>query len=242
MTKKCPIHHAKSYPFDIPDSSYVLEKDGWRALPSQEHETDGRHAVIASGSNAAPQQLAAKYRDHGHLLDQPIYVTRAILHDFDAVYSAHFSSYGSIPATLAHAPGAKSHLFVTWLTDRQLARMHETEAVGVNYDYTRLHGIELAMENGDSLDSAHAYLSRRGCLNRNGRPIPLVELTTQGRRWTPMSQCEVLDYARSLIAPDEAPEAFIEAGINSPALRKKRAGALAENALPHGWSTLIFLS
>jgi len=242
MTKKCPIQHAKSYPFDIPDSSYVLDSKGWGPLPTGGFETDGRHAVIASGSNASPLQLARKYQGHSHLLDQPVYVTRAILQDFDAVYSAHFSSYGSIPATLAHAPGVQSSVFVTWLTDGQLNRMHETETVGVNYDFTRLYGIHLAIENGDTLDTAHAYLSRRGCLNRDGQPVPLAELTTLGRTWTPMSQSEVLDYARSLIAPQKDTEAFIEAGIKSPALRAKRAEKLAQSALPHGWKTLIFLS
>jgi len=242
MTNKCPIQHAKSYPFDIPESSYVLDQNGWKALPAGGHETDARHAVIASGSNASPQQLARKYQNHDHLLDQPVYVTRAVLRDFDAVYSAHFSSYGSIPATLAHAPGAQSHVFVTWLTDGQLARMHETEVVGVNYDYIRLHGINLTIEDGQTLDTAHAYLSSRGCLNRDGKPVPLAELSTHGRRWPPMSQCEVLDYARSLIAPHEEPNSFIEAGLKSPALRAKRADKLAQTALAHGWEKLIFLS
>jgi len=242
MTKNCPIHHAKSYPFEIPDHSYVLGKEGWSALAPGGHETDGRHAVIASGSNASPERLREKYQKHEHLLDQPVYVTRATLHDFDAVYSAHFSSYGSIPSTLAHAPGAQSNVFVTWLTDGQLDRMHETEAVGMNYDYTRLHGINLTLESGPTLDTAHAYLSCRGCLNRDGRPVPLAELSTRGRTWTPMSQSEVLDYARSLIEPHEDSDKFIEAGINSPALRLKRSGALAETALEHGWKTLVFLS
>lgn len=242
MIKQCPIQHAKSYPFDIPEHSYVLDNNGWTPLPPDGFEMGGRHAVIASGSNASPLQLARKYQDHSHLLDQPVYVTRAKLDGFDAVYSAHFSSYGSIPATLAHVPGAQSQVFVTWLTDAQLNRMHETEAVGVNYDFTRLHGIHLTIENGATLDTAHAYLSRRGCLNHDGQPVPLAELTTHGRTWAPMSQSEVLDYARSLIAPHKDPEAFIEAGIKSPALRAKRAEKLAQTALPHGWNTLIYLS
>jgi len=242
MTKTNPIDHAQAYPFDIPEQSFVLDKDSCRHLPVGLHQTTARHAVIASGSNASPKQLRTKFAPHPHLLDQPIYVTRAVLHDFDAVYSAHFSSYGSIPATLAHAPGAQISIFITWLTDAQLEHMHQTEAVGVNYDYTRLHGIRLNLEDGTTLDNAHAYLSRRGCLNHRGTPVPVAELTTQGRRWPAMSQCEVLDYARSLIAPGDDSETFIKTGINSPALRQKRAETLAETALPHGWKTLVFLS
>jgi len=239
---KCPIEHAKSYPFDIPEGSYVLDRDGWRALPVGEHETDRRHAVIASGSNAAPDHLGKKFKNFDHLLDQPVYVTRATLHEFDAVYSAHFSHYGSIPATLAHAPGAQANVFVTWLTDAQLDRVHETEAVGTNYDFARLHDIHLAIEDGTILNAAHAYLSRRGCLSRDGRPVPLSSCQTDGRQWTAMSQCEVLNYARSLLAPDETKNDFIKAGIDSPALRAKRSNELTKSALPHGWQTLIFLS
>lgn len=171
--EKCPVTHAKAYPFHIPDDSYVLGKDGWRPVndPADTHEhTQGRHAVIASGSNASPDRLAIKFADHAHLLSDPIPVTQAQLHDFDSVYSAHFSGYGSIPATLAHAPGAMAEVFVTWLTDAQLNRMHETEAVGVNYDFVKLTDIRLLNEYGGGFTQAHAYMSKRGCLNKDGEP------------------------------------------------------------------------
>jgi len=77
MTKKCPIQHAKSYPFDIPKTSYALGKDGWTPLGLGMHETENRHAVLAWGSTASPQRLARKFHDHCHLLDQPVYVTHA---------------------------------------------------------------------------------------------------------------------------------------------------------------------
>lgn len=231
----CPIHHAKSYPFDIPQGSYLLNRDGWFPLYTGGHQTKGRHAVIASGSNASPERLAAKYRGHDHLLDDPLFVTRATLRDFDAVYSAHFSSYGSIPATLAHAPSTEVGVFITWLTDGQLQRMHETESVGENYDYAHLHGIGLVLEDGSGYTQAHAYLSKRGCLNHNGKPIPLSTLETQGRQWEAMSQSEVLDYARSLIAPKESTDSFIKAHIECPKTRKKRTDQLAQTALHHGW-------
>lgn len=205
-------------------------------LHSGKHRSQGRHGVIASGSNASPDRLAAKFKDHQHLLDAPLYVTRASLRDFDAVYSAHFTSYGSIPATLAHAPGTDAEVFVTWLTDAQLVRMHDTEAVGVNYDYTRLEGIGLVLEDGSGYTQAHAYMSKRGCLNNEGQPVSLSATRASGRMWKAMSQEEVLNHARSLIAPDQDTDSFIRSHIDCPNTRQSRTAQLAETALEHGWN------
>jgi len=235
MTIKCPIKHAKAYPFDIPDGSFVLNKDGWSPLSVGEHQTENRHAVIASGSNASPEHLACKFKDHSDLLEDPLFATRATLRDFDAVYSAHISRYGSIPATLAHAPGTESDVFVTWLTNAQLNRMHETEAVGINYDYARLDGIGLVLEDGSGYTHAHAYISKRGCLNRGGKPIPLTALNSEGRMWKSMNQSEVLDYARALVAPHEDADNFIQSHIECSDTRQQRSTKLAQNALDHGW-------
>ena len=51
------------------------------------------------------------------------------------VYAAHIASYGAIPAVLALSPGTIVDIAITWLTKLQLQRMHETEAIGINYDY-----------------------------------------------------------------------------------------------------------
>lgn len=230
----CPVKHAKSYPFHIPEGSYVLDRDGWRPVEGTP-PVKNRHAVIASGSNASPQRLAAKFAGHPHLLDETIPVARAQLRDFDAVYSAHIASYGSIPATLAHVPGAVAGVLVTFLTDAQLERMHETEAVGVEYDYVKLSGINLLVNGDMGFTAAYAYISRRGCLNRAGRPVPLATTTTGGRQGEAMTQEEVLAYARNLIAPREDLDHFIRRHIDCAETRTARSDALAENALHHGW-------
>ncbi len=236
----CPIQHAKAYPFDIPQSAYVLDRDGWRPIDSDVHQA-GRHAVIASGSNASPARLLAKYENAPQLLDDTISVTRAQLHDFDAVYSAHIARYGAIPATLAHAPGAIADVFITWLTDAQLEHMHESEAVGVNYDYAKLTGIHLLCGHSGGMTQAHAYLSRRGCLNKDGKPIPLAATQTQRRQWSAMTQTEVLEYARAQIAPSEDTDTFIRQHIDCTDTRAARTQHLSENALSLGWSSVTVL-
>lgn len=236
----CPITHAKAYPFEIPEGSYVMQRGGWRPLDAPA-DTRNRHAVIASGSNASPQRLAAKFTDHPDLLDDAIPVVRAKLHDFDAVYSAHIAGYGSIPATLAHVNGAVADVFVTWLTDAQLERMHETESVGVNYDYARLSGLHLLCEGDQGFTTAHAYISRRGCLNRGGTPIPLAATRTEGRQGLAMTQEEVLEFARAKTAPEQTLEDFIRSHIECPDTRARRSDKLSADALPHGWSGVSVL-
>lgn len=233
----CPIAHAKAYPFHIPDGSYVMGRDGWKPLNAPA-ETRGRHAVIASGSNASPDRLLNKYADRPDLLDDTIPVVRAQLHEFDCVYSAHVAAYGSIPATLAHVNGAVADVFVTWLTDGQLERMHETEQMGVNYDFAKLSGIKLICEGDIGFTAAHAYISRRGCLNRGGKPIPLAATSAKGRQGIAMTQTEVLDYAREKIAPEADYEAFIRDQIECAITRAERSDALCADALPHGWKSV----
>ncbi|MBL4692932.1 MAG: hypothetical protein JKY92_06340 [Magnetovibrio sp.] len=222
-----PIQHAKSYPFFIPETSYVLDQDGWREHPGHANKDrvskDHLHGVIASGSNASPDQLEHKFKGHEQLLKYPIYVTRGQLHDFESVYSAHFTSYGSVPATLASAIGAITDVFVTWLNDDQLARMHETESIGVNYDYVQMPNIKLRLETGDLLQSAYAYLSKRGSLSQHGKPISLKA----------MSQEQVLRYAKSQVtSTTKSLDDFILALIKSPQTRAKYTRRLAQKACP----------
>ena len=233
----CPVTHAKAYPFGIPENSYVLGREGVRecgCMPS----FAGRSAVIASGSNASPERLMAKYADLPHLLDEPICVVRGQLHNFDVVYSAHIASYGAIPATLAHLPSAVADVFVTWLTNAQLDHMHKTEAVGVNYDFVKLTGIDLICDSGAGMTKAHAYISKHGCLNNAGNPIPLSEISATGRQWHAMSQEQVLNHVREHLAPSEAPDTFIRQHIDDTATRTERTARLKQNALNHGWASI----
>jgi len=215
------IEHAKAYPFFIPDTSYLVDQGGWRPLDSTTTPTNP-HRVIASGSNASPDRLVAKFKEVPALLSNPISVTRAALQDYQAVYSAHFTAYGSIPATLAYVPKIKSDVFVTWLDDAQLAHMHKTESIGVNYHYTPLANIHLVLQTGDILNHAHAYLSAKGCLQKNGQTIALSQ----------MSQTEVLRYAQSLIMPGQDDlDGFILSHIKSEQIRTDHTQKLRQTSL-----------
>ena len=107
--------------------SMLLRRDREEGMTTM----DTRHPVIACGSNRAPDRLAQKY---GSTLPGAIIpVTRITLYDYAVCYAATVTRYGAVPATVTPWPGAHAELLVTWLTDRQLAIMNETEDLGVVY-------------------------------------------------------------------------------------------------------------
>ncbi len=114
------IRHAKSYPFEIPERSYVYRRGEVLAYDAHPVPRDGRVPVLAAGSNQSHHQIARKF--DGHPSGEVIPSQRGRLHDFDVVYAAHLASYGSVPATFQESPGTVVGVFVLWLAEAQLAR------------------------------------------------------------------------------------------------------------------------
>ena len=193
--------------------------------------------IIASGSNAAPERLAQKFTSafaDGHR-DVVIPVVRAELHDFAPVYSAHIAKYGSIPATLQYAAGLSSGVFVTWLTPAQLERMHETEALGVNYGFARVSDIRLAFPD-TLLDQAYAYISLRGSLHVDGDHFSLDPSHGGHAGLQPVGQHQIQALVRDLLAPGMPLDGFIAENIRDEGLRRQRTKLLRAFSHPvlHG--------
>ena len=217
---------AKGYPYDCPRHSYLFV-DG-EAVPLGRLRADGRVPVLAIGSNRALAQLARKYR--GWPAGTTIPVTLARLTGHDVVHSAHFTGYGAIPAMLHPSPGVTVEIAVTWLTDAQLARMHQTEGTA-NYRFARLDGLRLEVDGHGRLDSAWCYLGRRGAVCRDGAPVPLAAVEAAGRRHAPLRQAEMLAHARDLIAPKAALDPFILETIACAVTRAHRTRRLGARRL-----------
>ena len=221
------IDHAKSYPFPAPDHCYLYEDGGWQRLAPDGFARDGRVPVLAAGSNQSPEQIHRKYgplRDAGKIPAQ-----RARLHEFDAVYAAHLTAYGSIPATFQRSPGTAVTVFLLWLNAAQLARMHETER---NYTYDRLSGIRIALDAGGALSEAYAYISKVGCLNHQGECVSLREIPAEGRSFPALSQPEVLGLVRDRLAPGSPVDAFVGQHLADREVHRERSHALGADALP----------
>ena len=233
------LDRARAYPYHIPRSSYLLSADGHRHLAEGEPAPDlnGRHAVIASGSNQSPHQLARKYdATYFRTVDpSPIPVLRTRIENFDSVYSPHFSSYGSIAATLHFSPGVSADLFITWLSDAQLHRMHETEAVGLNYEFARLDGVEIDVAAARPCTDVFAYIGRRGSLSLDGQPISLSAIPARGRHGPAMTQDQVQTLARDRVSPGLDLDRFIGENIESETIRHERTRLLATDAVPFSY-------
>ncbi len=223
---------AKSYPFPVPGRSYLFRDGAARPLESgtsQAARFAGRRPVIGHGSNRSPEQLHRKF---GARAEIP--VSRAWLQDYDVVYSAHITQYGSIAANLQHTPSAVAEVYVTWLAEDQLGRMHETELGGENYFYGRLRGVSLALEAGPvaELNDAGVYLSIRGCLARDGGALGLAAVASEARPHGALHQEQAIDLVRVRHRPARALDPHILETIRDPAGRKALIAEMETQALP----------
>ena len=174
--------------------------------------------MLAYGSNASPAVLARKLAGD----DDPVAVIRASLSEFDVVYSAHITAYGSVPATLRRSPGTEVPVFVAFPTAAQLELISETEG---NYDVTVLEGISCRLETGEVLAKATAYLSRHGCLQIDGEAAALAAVRSRRRSLAELTQRQALEHARDRLRPGQALEEFIAACVAGEVPR--------QGALPH---------
>lgn len=228
-----PVAHAKAYPFPAPDRSFLYEDGRWTPL---NHPVDiaGRYPVLAAGSNQSPEQLARKY---GAIDDiGPIPAQRGVLHDFDVVYAAHLSSYGSVPATFQKSTGTRVTVFVLWLTGRQLDRMHETEG---NYTYDHLEALCLDLDGGTSMIEAYAYTSKIGCLSHDGACVSLAEINAQHRRFPALAQADIQAVIRDRLAPGMALDTFIDQHISDRSVHRERSTRLADDAVSVAYTRRI---
>ena len=155
-------------------------------------ELVGRTAVLSVGSNRAPLQLRRKF---GAKATLP--VTRCRVHHIDIVYAATLSFYCASPATACPSPGTIVDLNIAWLDDNQLLKMHETEALGIAYDY-------IQFDDGviDHLDRAHhpdfdqpvfGYQSRSPLLDLGQGPVAHKKIPSSLRQFTAMTEEDVLN-------------------------------------------------
>lgn len=222
------VRHAKSYPFGIPGHSYLFEDGRFSPLGNVDIDHGDRTPVLAAGSNQSPEQLARKFASFEPGPGTRIPVQRGMLADFDVVYAAHLAGYGSVPATFQASPGTAVIVFVLWLDERQLNRMHETEA---NYTFDRLTGLSIAFDDGRTLEAAFGYSSKVGCLNFNGSCASLAEIPANARRFPALTQEEALAAVRDRLAPARALDDFILDHVEDRDVRRIRSTELGADAL-----------
>jgi hypothetical protein len=227
---------AKGYPFIAPQTSYLFidgRSEGFSKVAEYGIDLSERKAVIAHGSNRAPEQLARKFVGHSSGQD-PIPLTAIWLHDHDVVYSAHVARYGSVAAELVYCPGTSVQIFLTWLTGDQLHRMHDTELPGGNYSYGHIDCRWESLEGFDlpvDANSLAVYRSSFGALNYRGKPLALKALPAKNRCYNSLGQEEVLRFVHQEHGGKDDLDAAILKSVESSQYRKQVVEAVRKQSL-----------
>lgn len=207
------------YPYAVPARTFA--QLGHETLSPDDVEIDlaGRTTLLAYGSNGSPEVLGRKLA----LSADPVLIEPAWLHDYDVVYSAHISPYGAVPATLQRSPGTAVRVAVLHLTPEQLTLLSATEP---NYEAITLEEVRCELGDGVVRSELSAYLSRHGCLLVDGAEVALIAVPARERRFTEMSEPQVLEHLRATLAPEESIDSFVLANVADPSLAQERSARL----------------
>lgn len=208
------------------DAAALARALGYPYAPAVEEAPDdaplalptGCRLVLAFGANAQRDVLRRKLGSHaGEVL-----VLRATVRGVDAVYSAHVSPYGAIPATLHPSPHTELAARVLVVPARALDLLDATEP---NYTRGRLDAAAVIVPGlaGAPVD---AYVSRHGALLLDGGPRAVAEIGAHARNVAELRQREVQATVRDRLAPGTDLATFVLAGIRDPARRALRTDAM----------------
>lgn len=218
------VERATGYPYEAPWEPFVQLRHETLGVDEIEIDRDERTAMLAYGSNAAPEVLARKLA----LSDQPVLVLPAWLDDFDVVYSAHISPYGAVPATLQRSPGTRVRVHLVYMTSAQVGLVAATEP---NYEAARIDDAVCRSDDGETIVGVAAYLSHHGCLLDDGAEVALAAVEATGRSFSARTEAEVLERLRALFCPDDELETFVLANVTDPALSQARSTQLPRRPL-----------
>ena len=225
---RATLRHAFSYPFDPLPFSFLIEGTRpWPLLPGFDSSrpseckvlfegaekriaeiTDTplrgeRYPLLSYGANASVASLARKLSKlDGEDRIAPVVV--GWLDGFGVGPSAHFSSYGAMPATLYEANGVRSKVAIAWVTEAQLNAIAKSE---FNYLFGSVRASTFTPLDGGSSSSKGplTFLSRHGVLRGDkGLPIPFAAVESEGCTINPLTQEAVLTYAASLTGSADA--------------------------------------
>ena len=219
------ISRALDYPYSSPAYDFVLDNGSVTRLQDKSILA-GRVPVLAIGSNRSPGQLLRKFGERDILP-----VTSIQLCGYDVVYAAHMASYGSIPAVLTLSPGTVIDIGINWLSRIQLERMHETEAIGVNYNFGIASKLNILSGNEHLSHNVGCYLGIHGCLSLKKNLIALKEINARNRVFTALSQFEILCEIHSSNSKSVSFEVWLKHLINNNDARRNITATFAQNAI-----------
>lgn len=206
------FEHAIGYPWHPMQggAEFALRADGSAPpLGNEDREraremsgNGGLHPMVAIGSNASPDALARKLADLADPLDREVLAASATLNDVKIGFSAHIAVYGALPATLVHAPGARTTATMLFVTSAQLSRIADGE---FNYVLARLDAATIECTVPLVADPL-AFVSRHGAIAERGEALDLRTV----------AQTDALDLAaRTAIGPSATARDLVRETVES---------------------------
>lgn len=136
---------------------------------------DGRSLVVSIGANSSPEVMRRKFARYKQPVSRILPLIRGQLHNIGVGHSAHVSKAGYIAAAPYFQLGACSTVWASWLDERQLMALEETEP---NYRRIQLGGesCRLVMDSGECPDTFSLFTSRWGILtDGTGQKLPFLD-------------------------------------------------------------------
>ena len=197
------LERALGYPWARPPSSYVLR--GGEVGPAEPGAValDGRHPLLAFGSNGSPEGLERKLAHFEREEDRTVLVLAGRLHGWDVGPSAMTTVYGSLPATIFPSPGTRVRASILWVTPAQLTQLTWSE---LSYTLGRPRDGSFEPDDPDAGDVTGfcAYASRWGLFAPGGEPLALAAVPADGRTAPARTQRELLDAVARIVLDPEA--------------------------------------
>jgi hypothetical protein len=226
MVDQAELDRALNYPYDVRAEPFEFDVasgvvTSLRTLPAD--AGGGRRPVLAVGSNAAPQQLARKFRGSG--LTGSVLVVPCALAGSDVVYSARITPYGASPATTVPSPGTAAQVWLTFFDDAQRALVDGTEGLGAVYDAVEVDVGLVACEVGFE-GPLVGYVARCGPLLVDGSPLALAAVGAERRVFPAVTEAEVLGQVAVYLGTDV--ESLVRDALASKSFRLDVNRSLAE--------------
>jgi hypothetical protein len=250
MAANAVVEHALAYPFDLPADSYALIngqsyaivefslqpigdtllRAGRERIPlkrlfpaADAFAEQNFLPILASGSNAAPAQLRRKFARRLNSVIIP--VVRVSASNVCSVYSAHFASYGSIPATLHWREGARTKLFCIFLPAHLLKTLHATESLDVNYGFYEVRAANIALPAARA-PIFYAYISLWGNLAIGGNPVRPPAFPYEGPFLQAMTERQLFERLVPDISPGTDTPTFIHSVVSDATFRTRQTELL----------------
>jgi hypothetical protein len=207
-------------------SAVVTAAELLRTVGLADRVTRRRTPVIGYGSNATVSALTRKYVAHAVKEPAAIPVTRALLRDYDVVWSPHLVFNGAMPATIVGSPGTIAEVWITWLDDVELERMHESEGAGRAYSFGTLPSARL-LSNVPLSEPPHVYVDCHGALALDGVVQAIAGVPAQDRRFPAVDSEHAMSSVASYIGWTGSIFALLLDNVRSPARRVERTRTIA---------------